>query len=70
MVSGLPGGMNGRQLADAARQGRPGLKVLCLTGYVESAAAVSGSMEPGMEVMTRPLALNALAARVEAMIAG
>jgi CheY-like chemotaxis protein len=30
---GLPGGMNGRQLADAARQRRPGLKVLLITGY-------------------------------------
>ena len=32
---GLPGGMNGRQLADAARQQRPGLKVLFITGYAE-----------------------------------
>jgi len=65
---GLSGGMNGRQLADAAREGRPGLKVMFLTGYAESAAIGSGRMEPGMEVMTKPFALNALAARVEGMI--
>ena len=37
---GLPGGMNGRQLADAARERRPGLKVLFLTGYAQSVAVV------------------------------
>jgi len=40
---GLPGGMNGRQLADAAREQRPGLKVLFLTGYAESAAVGNGA---------------------------
>ena len=65
---GLPGGMNGRQLADAAREGRHGLKVMFLTGYAESAAIGSGRLEPGMEVMTKPFALNALATRVEGMI--
>jgi signal transduction histidine kinase/CheY-like chemotaxis protein len=67
---GLPGGMNGRQVADAAREGRPGLKVMFLTGYAESAAIGSGHLEPGMEIMTKPFALNALAARVESMING
>ncbi len=65
---GLPGGMNGRQLADAFREGRPALKVMFLTGYAESAAIGSGRMEPGMEVMTKPFALDALAAKVEGMI--
>ena len=32
---GLPGGMNGRQLADAARERRPNLNVLFVTGYAE-----------------------------------
>jgi signal transduction histidine kinase/CheY-like chemotaxis protein len=65
---GLPGGMNGRQLADVARQRRPDLKVLFLTGYAENAAVGNGRMEQGMEVMTKPFGLEALAARVKGMI--
>jgi nitrogen-specific signal transduction histidine kinase len=67
---GLPGGMNGRQLADAARELRPGLKVLFLTGYAESSAVRNGRMEPGTEVMTKPFELAVLAARVQDMISG
>lgn len=66
---GLPGGLNGRQLADAARQHRVGLKILFLTGYAQSAAVGNGLMEPGMEVMTKPFTLDALATKVQAMIA-
>jgi len=65
---GLPGGMNGRQLADAARQRRPDLKVLFATGYAESVAVGNGRMEQGMQVMTKPFELDALAARVQSMI--
>jgi len=67
---GLPGGMNGRQLADAARELRFGLKVLFLTGYAETAAVGKGRMELGMEVMTKPFDLEKLAAKVEGMIRG
>jgi len=65
---GLPGGMNGRQLADAVRQRRPGLKVLFITGYAENAVVGSSRMEQGMQVMTKPFAVEALAARVQGMI--
>jgi signal transduction histidine kinase/ActR/RegA family two-component response regulator len=65
---GLPGGMNGRQLADAARERRPGLKILFLTGYAESVVAGNGGMEQGMEVMSKPFALDKLVAKVKAMI--
>jgi CheY-like chemotaxis protein len=65
---GLPGGMNGRQLADAARKRRPDLKVLFLTGYAESIAAGNDGMEQGMEIMTKPFALEQLVAKVKGMI--
>jgi signal transduction histidine kinase len=65
---GLPGGMNGRQLADAARQRRAGLKVLFITGYAESAVVGKGLLEKGMQVMAKPFALDAFAARVQGII--
>jgi len=65
---GLPGGINGRQLADAARRLRPSLKVLFVTGYAETAAIGGGQMEPGMDVMTKPFTVDALVARVQGMI--
>jgi DNA-binding response OmpR family regulator len=65
---GLPGGLNGRQLADAARQRRPDLNVLFITGYAENAAVGNGLVGQGMEVMTKPFALDALAARIQGMI--
>ncbi len=65
---GLPGGMNGRQLADAARVHRPGLKVLFITGYAESAAWGEGVPDPDMQVLTKLFALDVLTAKVEAMM--
>ena len=67
---GLPGGMNGRQMADAARQRRPGLKVLFITGYAENAVVGNGHLEPGMHVMTKPFAMDALAIRIRELIEG
>jgi len=67
---GLPGGMNGRQMADAARQRRPGLKVLFITGYAENAVVGNGHLEPGMHVMTKPFAMDALAVRIRDLIEG
>jgi signal transduction histidine kinase/CheY-like chemotaxis protein len=65
---GLPGGMNGRQLADAARERQPDLKVLFITGYAEEAAVGSSLVESGMQVMTKPFGLEAFAARIQGMI--
>lgn len=67
---GLPGGMNGRQMADAARATRPGLKTLFITGYAENAVIGNGQLEPGMHVMTKPFAMELLAARIRDLIAG
>ena len=64
---GLPG-LNGRQLADAARQHRPDLKVLFMTGYAENATIANGVLEPGMQMITKPFAIEALATRIRTMI--
>jgi CheY-like chemotaxis protein len=53
---GLPGGLNGRQVADAGRVSRPVLKVPFITGYAESAAVRNGLLGEGMEVVTKPFA--------------
>ncbi|WP_428968803.1 ATP-binding protein [Sphingomonas sp. Xoc002] len=66
---GLPNGMNGRQVADAGRSLRPGLKVLFITGYAENAAVGNGHLEPGMELLTKPFTLDALTNKVNEMIA-
>jgi CheY-like chemotaxis protein len=67
---GLPGGMNGRQVADAARALRPALKVLFITGYAENAVLGHGHLDPGMHVLTKPFAMDALASRIKDLIAG
>ena len=67
---GLPGGLNGRQMADAARQHRPDLKVLFITGYAENAVLNHGHLAHGMNVMTKPFALEALATRIRGIIEG
>jgi DNA-binding response OmpR family regulator len=67
---GLPGGMNGRQVADAARMLRPDLRVLFITGYAESALVGQGQLELGMHVITKPFPIDRLAARVKAVLAG
>jgi PAS domain S-box-containing protein len=66
---GLPG-INGRQLADAARETRPELKVLFITGYAENATLANGFLDPGMEIFTKPFAVEALATRIRSMIQG
>ena len=65
---GLPGGLNGRQVADAARASRPDLKVLFITGYAENAVLSHGHLDPGMHVMTKPFAMDALAKRIRELI--
>jgi signal transduction histidine kinase/CheY-like chemotaxis protein len=67
---GLPGGMNGRQLADAGRALRPGMKVLFITGYAENAVVGNGQLEPGMHVLTKPFAVSGLATRIKELIGG
>jgi signal transduction histidine kinase len=64
---GLPG-LNGRDLATAARTVRPDLKILFITGYAENAAIAGGFLEPGMRMITKPFAIETLATRIRDMI--
>ena len=66
---GLPGGINGRQLADAARTGRPDLEVLFITGYAENAVLNHGHLDAGMHVITKPFQMDTFARRVKELIA-
>ncbi|WP_375382669.1 PAS domain-containing protein [uncultured Sphingomonas sp.] len=65
---GLPGGMNGRQVADAARETRPDLKILFVTGYAENAAVGNGHLDVGMEVVTKPFVMTELGNKIAAML--
>jgi len=65
---GLPGGLNGRQVADAGRAVRPGLKVLFITGYAENAVLGNGHLDPGMHIVTKPFGMADLAARIRAIV--
>ena len=65
---GLPGGMNGRQVADAGRALRRDLKVLFITGYAENAVVSHGHLDPGMQIITKPFAIDDLRARISEMI--
>ena len=67
---GLPGGMNGRQVADAGRQLRSALKVLFITGFAENAAVGNGHLDHGMEILTKPFQMTALGNKVREMLEG
>ena len=67
---GLPGGLNGRQVADAGRGVRPGLKVLFITGFAETSVVGDGHLADGMAVITKPFVLSALSQKVRDLIDG
>jgi CheY-like chemotaxis protein len=64
---GLPG-LNGRQMADAARATHPELKVLLMTGYAESVVAPDGVFDADMSLITKPFTMDALTTRVHRML--
>lgn len=65
---GLPGGMNGRQVADYARIARPALKVLFITGYAEQSALGGEQISDGMHILTKPFAMELLASKIKEII--
>ena len=64
---GLPG-INGRQLAEIARQTRPQLRILFITGYAAMAASRGDFLAPGMDMITKPFALDDLANKIQKML--
>lgn len=64
----LPGGMNGARLAERARDLRPGLKVLFMSGYTANAIDPDGRLDPGVELLQKPFGLNGLATKIRRVI--
>ncbi|NML94690.1 ATP-binding protein [Novosphingobium olei] len=67
---GLPGGLNGRQVADAARRTRPMLKVMFVTGYAESSVIDGSAIESGMDILTKPFTVEELTNRITMLVTG
>jgi PAS domain S-box-containing protein len=65
---GLPGVMNGRQLAEEAQRRRPGLKVLFTTGYARNAIVHHGRLDPGVQLILKPFTYHALAATLRRVL--
>jgi PAS domain S-box-containing protein len=66
----LPGGVSGRQLADEARKRAPGIKILFTTGYTRNAIVHNGTLDPGVELVTKPFTMAVLARKVLEMLPG
>jgi PAS domain S-box-containing protein len=66
----MPGGMNGRQLADEAIRRRPGLKVLFTTGYTRNAIVHHGRLDAGVQMIGKPFSFNDLGAKVRSLLDG
>ena len=64
----MPGGVNGRQLADEATRLQPGLKVLFTTGYTRNAIVHHGRLDPGIDLIGKPYSFNDLASHVRARL--
>jgi PAS domain S-box-containing protein len=67
---GLPGGLDGRQLADEAKRRRPEIKVLFTTGYARNAIVHQGRLDPGVELIVKPFTASSLAAKIRQVLHG
>jgi CheY-like chemotaxis protein len=65
---GLPGNLNGRQLADRALEEHPSLKVLFTTGYAPNAIMHQGRLDPGVQLLGKPFTMRALAAKLRELL--
>ena len=66
----MPGGLNGRQLANEAVRRRPGLKVLFTTGYTRNAIVHHGRLDPGVQMIGKPFSSDELTRKVRAILDG
>jgi two-component system NtrC family sensor kinase len=64
----LPGGMNGRQLADEAVRRRPDLKVLYATGYTRNAIIHQGRLDADVELLNKPFTHDVLTRKVKQIL--
>jgi hypothetical protein len=60
--------MNGRQVAEAAREMRRGLKVLFITGYAGNAVITEGHLDPDMHMLAKPFPMDLLACRIKEVL--
>jgi CheY-like chemotaxis protein len=66
----MPGGMNGRELADAIARLRPGAKVLFTSGYTENAIVHHGRLDPGVALLNKPYRKKDLAEKIREVLDG
>jgi two-component system NtrC family sensor kinase len=66
----LPGGMNGRELANEVKKIRPDLPVLYATGYTRNAIIHHGRLDTDVDLLTKPFTTEALAGKVRQVIDG
>jgi PAS domain S-box-containing protein len=66
----MPGGMTGRQLAEAAKTGRPNLKTLFTSGYTEDSILRLGKLDPGVRLLSKPYRKHELATRIREALDG
>jgi len=66
----LPGGINGRQLADAVLRLRPAIKLLFMTGYTRNAIIHHGRLDPDIDLLTKPFTADALARKIRQIVDG
>jgi PAS domain S-box-containing protein len=67
---GLPGGMNGQQLAERAREMRPDLKIMFATGYTRKALMHDGRLDEGVQLLMKPFTYAALASKLRSVLDG
>ena len=66
----MPGGMTGRQLAEAAKASRPDLKTLFTSGYTEDSVLRLGKLDPGVRLLSKPYRKHELATRIREALDG
>ena len=66
----LPGGMNGREVADEMRRRRSGIKVLYMTGYTRNAIIHHGRLDPDIDLLTKPFTADALTRKIRRVLDG